>query len=58
MIVTDCNCAHMGECIFVIKCVHFYRYNAVISLFDYWRLGHLTAERLFVDRFDFFEFTV
>ena len=25
VIVTDCNCAHMEECIFVIKCVHFYR---------------------------------
>ncbi len=47
MIVTDCNCAHMEECI-----------NAVISLFDYWRLGHLTPKRLFVDRFDFFEFTL
>ena len=32
--------------------------NAVISLFDYWRLGHLTPERLFLDRFDLFEFTV
>ncbi len=20
----DCNCAHMEECIFVIKCVHYY----------------------------------
>ena len=32
--------------------------NADISLFDYWRLGYLTPERLVVDRFDFFEFTV
>ena len=24
--------------------------NAVISLFDYWRLGHLTPERLFLKR--------